>query len=144
MSNEFDDAMENVRKAYRLLHDYQRMVLDAVKYIGNQLGLKYTLGKPKFSNPSKLTSKLDSWAWDWLNMVFYEFHFKDLGPIKFSILLLSDTGYFESKNINSKKVDTKTFRKAKESHSKIILFISQNNWISPPKKSTRRTKSTWR
>ena len=38
-----DEVFLNVRKAYRLLHDFQRMVRDAVSYIGAQLDSSSTL-----------------------------------------------------------------------------------------------------
>lgn len=41
---EIADALLDVRKSYRLLHDYQRAALDAASYIGNRLGLSYQGG----------------------------------------------------------------------------------------------------
>jgi hypothetical protein len=33
-----EQALLDVRKAYRLLHDYQRMVMDALNYVGSSWG----------------------------------------------------------------------------------------------------------
>ena len=100
-ASKIDQALLDVRKAYRLLHDYQRIVLDAVNYIGKQFGLSYRGGIPYFSNvsPREEKGKLDNCAWDWLNMVFYEFYFRSEGEddktsLRFSVILISDSGWF--------------------------------------------------
>jgi len=74
---EIDQALLDVRKAYRLLHDYQRAALDAVKYIGSQLGFTYNGGSPRFSScaPRPGKGQLNLWAWDWLNIVCHDFDF---------------------------------------------------------------------
>ena len=45
---EIEKALVDVRKAYRLLHDYQQAVLDAAKYIGSRLGLELRRRLPVF------------------------------------------------------------------------------------------------
>lgn len=130
-SPEIERALLDVRKAYRLLHDYQRMVLDAVDYIGKQFGMSYKGGSPRFSNVSPRIDKgkLDYWAWDWLNMVFYEFYFRPNGEddkvsLRFSILLISDTGYFCAEDERLEKTNIAGYLSPDLSSTKVGFVIS--------------------
>lgn len=132
-----EDALLDVRKAYRLLHDYQRMVLDAVNYIGKQLGMTYAGGWPKYSDPSPRNGggELENWAWDWLNMVLYGFHFNrplaDGNMLQMTILLISDTGYFASKAEPKAEPTGTDFLPAEQSRTAIGFLISAKNWPDP-------------
>lgn len=79
-NNELDKSLVEVRKAYRILFDYQTRILDLVKYIGQKTQFSYSGGYSKFSNsgPNNGRGSLDLWAWDWLNFYFYEFNFGSL------------------------------------------------------------------
>ncbi|HKW28845.1 MAG TPA: hypothetical protein VJT54_05885 [Verrucomicrobiae bacterium] len=128
-----DEALLDVRKAYRLLHDYQRMALDAAKYIGTQLELTYVGGYPCFSKcaPRDGKGSLDNWAWDWLNLMFYEFHFhreitKDQW-INLSIWLFSDTGYFISDDRARNQTDVNTFLPVDKAGTK-VGFLLYRDW----------------
>lgn len=126
-----------VRKAYRLLHDYQRLVLDAVDYVGKQLGFTYAGGYPKFSSasPGQGRGKLGCWAWDWLNMILYEFHFTRTGNEgklwRFSLLLISDTGYFCSKLEDANKCEVDSYLPVDGSATKIGFLMSAREWPDP-------------
>ena len=109
---EIEKALVDVRKAYRLLHDYQQAVLDAAKYIGSRLGLDYGGGYPCFGNCSPRPGKIANSTWDWLNLVFYDFHFQTKiadRDVNFLIRLFSDTGYFVSSHLSPEKADVSTF-----------------------------------
>jgi hypothetical protein len=134
-TKEIDQALLDVRKAYRLLHDYQRAALDAAKYIGAQIGFTYFGGYSNFSNCAPRDGKglLDNWSWDWLNLVFYDFHFtqkngeKDI--LKFSIWLFSDTGYFVSDDTATAQTDVATFASAENSGTK-VGFLLYREWTA--------------
>lgn len=136
-----DETLLDVRKAYRLLSAYQRMALDAVNFIGNQLGMNYVGGWPLFSNvsPRDGKGKPENWSWDWLNMVLYEFHFTQTLPdsrtLSFSIILISDTGCFTSGNGIDEPVAA-NFLSPEQSKTKIGFLISADNDWSPPSKAT--------
>jgi hypothetical protein len=132
-----ENAFLDVRNAYRLLHDFQRMVLDAVAFIGSQFGLTYDGGWPKFSatTPRGGHGKLDCWAWDWLNLMQYEFYFfRELGRGKelwFSVILVSDTGYFSSKSETLQKTDVADFLPAEQARTMVGFIMSTrelNQW----------------
>lgn len=126
-------ALLDVRKAYRLLHNYQRAALDAARYIGNRLGFPYEGGYPRFTSCSPGDGKgwLGLSAWDWLNLYFYEFHFmKEEGEgkhIHFSILLYSDTGYYLGESIAPDREDPGTYPSAEQSETK-VGFIFYREW----------------
>ena len=123
------------RKAYRFLFRYQRRILDLMDFIGRALNLEYKGGFPKFSNttPRDGHGKLDKWAWDWLNMYFYEFHFHLNDKVKFSAFIVNDTGYYDSDYANneSKRLDIDTFETAEKSSTKLIFVAAKNMWGSP-------------
>lgn len=129
-----EQALLDVRKAYRLLHDYQQMVLDALNYITKQLGLNYGGGYPKFSDASPREGKggFDYWSWDWLNMMEYDFHAsRDLGDgawLRFSMLLVSDTGYFSSRQETLEKTEVASFLPPEQSQTKLGFVISAKGW----------------
>lgn len=124
----------DVRKAYRLIYVYQRMVLDIIKFIGDLTMRRYEGGWSKFSNSSPKDGKgsLDLWAWDWLNMYCYEFYLgeKHVGEncIGFSIWLVSDTGYYDTENID--KRDVHSFKEISRSETKLVFVVGKNTWHS--------------
>lgn len=131
--------LTEVRKAYRLLFDYQSKLLALVNYIGGKFGYNYAGGYPKFSNnqPRQGSGYLDNWAWDWLNLYFHEFRFRtdEKTNISFSIFLLNDDGFFQSckevENINYKeKTNLDYFKKPELSTSRLIFVVSHNSYIS--------------
>lgn len=132
-----EQALLDVRRAYRLIHDYQRMALDAVNHIGKQLGMTYAGGYPKFSDASPRPGKgeLDFWSWDWLNLIFYEFHFTRTLPkgnlLRMSILLISDTACFDSGKEQRSDPSGGDFIAAEKSKTEIGFIISAKNWPHP-------------
>ncbi|MBK1829602.1 hypothetical protein JIN77_02605 [Verrucomicrobiaceae bacterium R5-34] len=126
------EVFSDVRKAYRLLHDYQRMVMDAVAYIGKQLTLDHQEGFPKYSSKTKYgRDSLQRWAWDWLGMMFYEFHFtKEINInnsetpalLRLSALHAADTDALRMPRSN--RPDTSTYPPSNLSNSKICFIFS--------------------
>ncbi len=138
MQQNKNNTLQEVRKAYRLLFQYQTRVLDLIDFIGSSFNYEYNGGFPKFSNssPNKGKGNLNAWAWDWLNMYFYEFSFTHKeDKIKFSIFLVNDTGYFKKvkKNRENKenlisKTKISAFENIEESETKLIFVIGKNTW----------------
>jgi hypothetical protein len=133
--NDLQPALLDVRRAYRLLYNYQRAAMDAASYIGNKLGFKYEGGYPKFSSgpPRAGGGSFQHWAWDWLNMVLYEFHFRreEEGEphLKMSMFLISDTGYFCSKQEAPDKRNVAAFLPAEESRTMVGFLLSPSPWL---------------
>jgi hypothetical protein len=75
--DDFENMIINVRSSFRLLYFFNRKVLDLMKYIGRKFNLRYIGGWSKFSDsyPKDGKGSLENWAWDWLNLYLYEFHF---------------------------------------------------------------------
>ena len=130
--NEFKKALTDVRKAYRLLYHYQRRVMDTVQFISDQTVFSFHGGWSWFSNPmpKNKSVKLAHWAWDWLNMYFYDFHLGervvDGVTYSLSVILQSDTGFFDSQ-INDKR-NVEAFAPVEESETRMILCLGVNHW----------------
>lgn len=125
----------NVRKSYRLLYDYQNHILKLIKYIESAYGLTYEGGNPLFSNPSPRAGKgnLNNWAWDWLNMYFYEFHFSIVDNFELSIFLVNDTGFYQNReeSINEEideRLDLNNYASVEKSETKLIFAANKGSW----------------
>ena len=140
--------MSDVRAAYRLLHDYQRRILDIVQFIGNKYNRTFYQSIPKFSDrtPTKNDKHLDRWSWDWLNLYYTEFKFETYFHLDhqfhFGILVVSDDGYYRTENIqknevnwrsksnkvlySQERIDIDKFEEASLSDSKLILIAGIN------------------
>lgn len=127
MTDDFENAMMNVRLAFRLLYIYNKKMLDLMKYISSLINLRYEGGWPKFSKASPREGKgtLDNWAWDWLNMYYYEFHFADSNGCLFSIILQSDTGKWDS-NVDKLSIDQ--YASAEDSKTRLVFICSKEFW----------------
>lgn len=132
---EIADSLKEVRKAYRLIFDFQSRVLDLMSFIKGKLDFEYEGGYVKYSNqsPRNGSGGLKQWSWDWLNLYFYEFHFKskivNSDKINFSVFLLCDSGYFESKKENTlSKLNIDKYKDPNESVTKLIFVAAKNSW----------------
>ena len=127
--NNLKQMLTEVRASYRLLHDFQRRVLDLVSYIGKKYGMIYQGGYQKFSAPVRKGNP-KQWAWDWLSMYYYEFHFQDKvvndKKVCFSIFLLADNGYYKSRP-KAEATQTSTYTDVIESETELI-FVVGNCW----------------
>lgn len=149
--HEIDQALIDVRRAYRLLHDYQRAAMDAVRYIGAQLGFVYNGGYGRFSDMLRAGyGTLDNWAWDTLNMVLFEFNFSPENGKKPDfhciIFLASDTGYFEVADSSVERTDPSTFKAAETSATK-LAFLLFRDWLptfNPIFRYEEESREEWR
>jgi hypothetical protein len=134
--NTIQQTLLDVRKSYRFLYQYQKRILDLISFIGGKYNRQYSGGWPKFSNPAPRNGggSLDCWAWDWLNMYFYEFNFRwekqENDIIYFSVFLVNDTGYFHANNENNsiKGTNISKFTDVEKSESKLIFVVGKNLW----------------
>jgi hypothetical protein len=118
----FDKMILNVRDSFRLLYQFNRRILDLMRYIEKKYNIPYKGGRPHFSDPSPRggKGKLDNWAWDWLNLYFYEFFFEKK-KIKLSILLQSDTGMWDA---DVEPLDVDKFENTENAKTKLIFVFS--------------------
>ncbi len=132
--NSLDQVLLDTRKAYRLLHAYQRWIIDAVTYLGSQFDLEYNGGATRFScNNIHSNSKNASFSsWDWLPFLIFEFHYlKKLecgGTFSLSCFILSDTGYFEGGNEHDDKESVSDFASVADSSSKAAFILRHGHY----------------
>lgn len=129
---ELDSFLLDSRKSFRNLYIYIERVKDIIKYIDSILeGHSYISGHTQFSKiaTDKTSARLNKWAWDWLPMYNYEFHFgvNTETNISFSIVTIADTGFYDTTKKN--KLDIDQFGDVDQSVSKIIFCIGKNNWF---------------
>lgn len=141
--DDFERAMLNVRRAHRLIYDYQRRMLDLIEFIRNKLDFPPIYGgvggTKHFSNPLYRSNNNDyfqvskeDWAWDFLPSYEFEYYLgeKETKPrvnassssecYALSILQITDTGYFDGGTDTRLALDR--FATAEEAKSK-LLFI---------------------
>lgn len=143
MQNNINETMLEIRKAYRLLFDYQNRILNLMKYIRTFYGLTYYAGYPMFSwaSPKSGGGSLDNWAWDWLNMYFYQFSFDCDNTIYeedekkyLSVFLINDTGFFDNQFKSSNDdvlnacLDLNNYASIESSQSRLVLVANKGAW----------------
>lgn len=122
------DLSLEVRKAYRLLFDYQDRILNLMQYIETTYGIRHKKGKPLFS--SRGSNRLDNWAWDWLYMYCYQFYYEHFNNetnelIWLSVIIMNDTGYYEANSENKiSELDVAKFKAVEDATTKIIFTAS--------------------
>ncbi len=147
---ELAQAMCDVRKSHRIIYEYQRRVLDLMRYISNKYGIQNKIaGRKLFCDPirkylgysveyPKANLKLpeNMWAWDFLYSYVFEFYFGTTVEKKIkkeyglSVVQVSDSGYFASEEENKIRTDTNSFLPCEESESMLIFVfevIPRNN-----------------
>lgn len=133
MPNETNETLVEVRKAYRFLYQYQRKILDLMDFIGKSYGLNYNGGSCRFSSvsPRNGRGELNKWAWDWLNMYFYEFNFKNDKKPVFSVVLVNDTGSFvaNKKDKTNSRTKISAFESVEISETKLVFYLCKDNWV---------------
>jgi len=126
-----NNTLVEVRKAYRLLFEYQTRILDLISFIGGSFNYDYNGGYPKFSNgsPNNGKGKLTQWAWDWLSMYFYEFNFVTKDKTAFAVFIVNDTGFYQKrKDTKVSKTKVSGFDEVENSKTKLIFVVGKNIW----------------
>lgn len=129
--NQLQEALCNVRKAHRLLHDYQTRMLDLAYFIKIKLDMPGFQGIKHFSETIGSGYKnvwRDMWAWDFLYSYVFEYYLssKERSDCKYSVSLIqySDTGYFDAQNGDSRN-HPNSFVPEEKSSSKLLLIIEE-------------------
>lgn len=155
-NNNLKQGTENIRKAFRLLYQYQHCMQSLVEYVRSKYGFEDKIvGYKRFSNPIRRTTYCNEtydanleisglWAWDYLYSYEFEY-FMGLKNIKrkvngicvdktasMSIIQVSDTGFYLKENALATNIDT--FEKVEESKS-ILIFVCEI--------TDNNTKSNW-
>lgn len=151
---DFERAMLNVRRAHRLIYDYQRRMLDLIEFIRLKLNFPPIYsgvgGVKHFSDPLYRSSNKDyyrvsknHWAWDFLPSYEFEYYLgeQETKPranassnserYALSILQITDTGYFDSPT--DSRLELSRFTTAQEAHSKLLFAFELKpkgkNWV---------------
>lgn len=145
MKNELDSILLDVRNAFRLLSVYQARVLDIVNYVKEQTTMPGIWGRKWFSNPIKVchgspdsdyaSLKIEKrmWPWDFLYGYLFEYYFgfmdSKVGKVDFSIIQVSDDGYFKTNAQEDSIPDCENFATAKDSHTLLLFAAGNSSWM---------------
>lgn len=129
-----NDVFLNVRKAYRLLHDYQQMVIDAIRYVSAQFDIEPNGGCARFGGDAKQGYRyLSTPSWDWLPMMGWEFHFvKETVKnewLSLSFYIASDTGFYRAAK-DTWKEDVSNFAAAEASETRVAVMLRRAHFES--------------
>jgi hypothetical protein len=85
-----EDLSLDLRRAYRLVHGYQRALLDLTRQIGAELGLDFYYWEPmRQGRPARSsTQPANNWAWDMLPLYSAAFCYVTPGPIRPGSIIL--------------------------------------------------------
>lgn len=139
---QINEALKDVRNAYRLLALYQKRILDIVKYVSNKYNTGdidnctgFQGGYSKFSKQAPHGNRVsidDKWSWDWLSMYLYEFNLGsktiEANDYHFKIVHQADTGFYDAsidKNIS--KLSSDQFGDVDGSKTRLFFVLSKND-----------------
>ena len=126
---ELEATLCEVRKAHRLIYEYQRRMQDLTWYIKNKLEFSTYQGYKKFSAPigDGRRISVENWSWDWIYSYVYEYHlgYNNNGNVRGSLIQVSDTGFYD--NENAKATNLATYKKPEESRSLLIFYLLFSN-----------------
>lgn len=125
-------AFCEVRKAHRLIYEYQRRMQDLTWFIKNKLGFNVYEGYKKFSDPLKSSNRIgvDYWSWDWIYTYVFEYYLgwqenKDKhNSWRLSVIQISDTGYYKNKLKGSSETYLSSYASPEESESRLLFYLS--------------------
>lgn len=132
--SEINEALKDVRNAYRLIALYQKRILDIIKYVSNSYNVNFGSGWSKFTNAASHGNRasIDKSSWDWLSLYLYEFNLGalEIGTDKynFKIVHQADTGYFDAST--DKKIareNVEQFSDVNSSLTRLFFVISKND-----------------
>jgi hypothetical protein len=131
--SEVNEALKDVRSAYRLLALYQQRILDTVKYVSNAYGLKFNSGWSKFSDTASRNRMADinKNAWEWLALYLYEFNLGgkeiDTDKYHFKIVHQADTGYYDATaDKKMDKINVDQYGDASMASTRLFFVLSKN------------------
>ena len=107
--NDIHQMMEDVRKAHRIIYQFQDRMLQLMNRIANDYGLNYPVGRKRFSNPVGSTRRgndypeanlriHDIWVWDMIYTYEFEYYFGKILRNNLNgcltVFQISDNGYY--------------------------------------------------
>lgn len=131
--DEFKIALNDVRKAHRLIYEYQSRMLDLITLIYNKLGFQYIEGKKYFSKPISFRKNNNDlkvfkgmWGWDFIYSYCFNYYFGEITTkgkhyVSLSINQYSDTGFYDIEESDKQK--TNTFLETENSISKLQFIL---------------------
>lgn len=129
---ELKSALCEVRKAHRLIYEYQRRMQDLTWFVKNKLGFPQYEGYKKFSGTVSSRNKIyhDNWSWDFIYTYVFEYHFGRQDDKEkhifwtLSVIQISDTGFYENKEMGASKTLISSYATPEKSESRLLFYLS--------------------
>lgn len=127
MNNDIEKALCDVRKAHRLIYEFQKRMQDIITFIRQRCDLeKEDSFEKQYSFPIKNKINHDNWAWDLIYSYMCEYGIgkkdsQDGRSYKLSVVQYADTGFFEKEG--GLKNDLTTFETEDESGTKLLFHL---------------------
>ncbi len=128
------EALQEVRKAHRLIYEYQDWVQSLMLHIKSKYGMNLLTAKQRFCayhqgvhDYGDLRVHSAEWAWDYLQTYEVEYYFdyksapSEEHILYFFVLQVTDTGWHQKRG-DKCKLDS--FEEAEKSHS-VFMFYAQ-------------------
>lgn len=120
-------AFCEVRKAHRLIYEYQHRMRDLSTFIRNKLGFNAYEGYKRFSNAlsNRDGNNADKSSWDWMYTYVFEYWlgYQKVGEdriLGLSVIQVSDTGCYKK---GIKNCDISTFPIVEDSDSRLMFYL---------------------
>jgi hypothetical protein len=126
------EAFCEVRKAHRLIYEYQRRMQDLTWFIKNKLGFPDYKGYKKYSNTlsPRNTINYDYWSWDWIYTYVYEYYLGEVttenndNSWRLSVIQISDTGFYKNRKQGAVQTKINSYAPVEDSDSKLLFYLS--------------------
>ena len=125
---QLQEAFCEVRKAHRLIYEYQRRMRDLSWFIKNKLDFKKYEGYKRFSNAlnDREGNNAEKSSWDWMFTAVFEYFLgyqkfdRDTKKIGLSVIQVSDTGCY---NENKRNYKISSFPSAEKTESRLLFYL---------------------
>lgn len=137
---DLNKTLLNVRKAHRLIKEYQERILNFIFYTKEKFNMPSVKGIRRFCNPfsnyqsgyGRLKVWKDMWSWDFLYSYEFEYYFgvdstrMEGKEFALSIFQISDSGFYKSKSDNGNDISTFLSPEESESLFMFVFEVSEN------------------
>lgn len=128
IEEQLKSAFCEVRKAHRLIYEYQQRMKDLCWFIRVKLGFNENWGYKRFSEVTNNDKKIEQnkLSWDWIYTYVYEYFigYQKVGEEKIlglSIIQVSDTGCYKD---GKRNFNLSNFPSAEESDSRLMFYLT--------------------
>lgn len=134
---QLEEGLLNVRRAYRLLHEFHGLVHDIVRSAESFFNLKLRSGEYLYTDINGIKNPLSWSTWDLLPGYVYRYTSNEIDftdkvgastkgkNIRLSILLISDTGFYEGEATDKRSITE--YAPAEHSATNLVFLLRNDS-----------------